>query len=91
MDYPHFYLPEWGDSTTLLKRTYGTFDNFKKIWTKKVSNTGKGLNIWNKQKTEVLVNKLPNGTTVNVMYTKSWYSKVEYKGTVGYMKKEYLS
>lgn len=90
VDMPHFYLKKWGDTPNVLKREYKTPKKFKKTWTKKVYNTKKGLNIWNKTKTKVLVKKLKNGTTVNVMYTKSWYCKVEYKGTVGYMKKKYL-
>lgn len=90
VDMPHFYLKKWGDTPSSLKKTYGTPEKFKKTWTKKVYNTKKGLNIWNKSKTKVLVKKVKNGTKVNVMYTKSWYAKVEFNGTVGYMKKKYL-
>lgn len=89
-DTPHFYLPKWGDTTSKLKILYATPDKFKRSWTKQVCNTKKGLNIWNKTKTKVLVKKVKNGTTVNVMYSKSWYCKVEYNGIVGYMKKKYL-
>lgn len=91
IDTPHFYLNKWGDTPSKLKKTYGNFDNFKKTWTKKVVSTKRGLNIWNKSKTKILKRKIPNGTKVNVMYIKGRYAKVEYKGTVGYMKSSYLS
>lgn len=45
IDTPHFYLNKWGDTPSKLKKTYGNFDNFKKIWTKKVVSTKRGLNI----------------------------------------------
>ncbi|WP_288681678.1 M15 family metallopeptidase [uncultured Eubacterium sp.] len=90
VDTPHFYLAKWGDTPSQLKKKYGVFDNFKKTWTKKVYNTKAGLNIWNKTRTKVLAKKVPNGTKVNVMYVKGAYAKVEYKGTVGYMKAKYL-
>lgn len=94
VDTPHFYLGKWGSTTSKLKQKYGTPDKFKKTWTKKVSGTKKGLNIWNKTRTKVLKKKLPNGTKVNVMYEKTYafgkYAKVEYGGTVGLMKSKYL-
>ena len=73
-----------------MKRTYGTFEKFKKTWTKEVFGTKKGLNIWNKTRTKVLKKKVPNKTKVNVMYIGKGYAKVEYKGVVGYMKAKYL-
>ena len=90
VDTPHFYLGKWGDTPAKLKRTYGTFEKFKKTWTKEVFGTKKGLNIWNKIRTKVLKKKLPNKTKVNVMYVKKGYAKVEYNGVVGYMKAKYL-
>ncbi len=90
VDTPHFYLKKWGDTPKELKKLYGTFTKFKNTWTKKVSGTKKGLNIWNKTHTKVLVKQVPNGKTVNVMYYKGGYAKVEYKGHVGWMKKKYL-
>lgn len=90
VDTPHFYLGKWGDTPAKLKRTYGTFEKFKKTWTKEVFGIKKGLNIWNKTRTKVLKKKLPNKTKVNVMYVKKGYAKVEYKGVVGYMKAKYL-
>lgn len=32
VDRPHFYLPDWGSTTSTLKRLFGTFDHFKKTW-----------------------------------------------------------
>ena len=90
IDYPHFYLKKWGATTSLLKKTYGTPNKFKKTWKKKVFGTKRGLNIWNRTKTKIIAKKLKNGTKVNVMYSKLRYSKVEYKGMVGYMKTKYL-
>lgn len=94
VDTPHFYLKKWGNTTEKLKQKYGTPDKFKKTWTKKVSGTKKGLNIWNKTHTKVLKKKLPNGTTVEVMYTKKYpfgkFAKVRYGGLVGLMAAKYL-
>ena len=90
VDTPHFYLGKWGDTPAKLKRTYGTFEKFKKTWTKEIFGTKKGLNIWNKTRTKVLKKKIPNKTKVNVMYVKKGYAKVEYNGVVGYMKAKYL-
>ena len=39
VDTPHFYLEKWGDTPAKLKRTYGTFEKFKKTWTKEVFGT----------------------------------------------------
>ena len=91
VDTPHFYLDKWGDTPSKLKRTYKTFDNFKKTWTKKVSGANKnGIRIFGKSKITVLKKGLKNGTVVNVMYVKGNYAKVEYKGTVGFCKIKYL-
>ena len=32
VDKPHLYLPDWGSTTTKLKKEYGTFSKFKKTW-----------------------------------------------------------
>lgn len=32
VDKPHFQLPDWGSTTSQLKKIYGTPDNFKKTW-----------------------------------------------------------
>lgn len=32
VDKPHFQLPDWGSTTTRLKRMYGTPENFMKTW-----------------------------------------------------------
>lgn len=94
VDTPHFYLKKWGSTTAKLKQQYGTPDNFKKTWKKKVTGTKKGLNIWNKTHTKVMKKKLPNGTTVEVMYTKTYpfgkFAKVRYGGIVGLMAEKYL-
>lgn len=90
VDMPHFYLPKWGDTTNKLKAKYGTPDKFRLYWTRTVKGTKHGLNIWNKTHTKVLFKKVPNGNEVNVMYIKGKYAKVEYLGTVGYMKVKYL-
>ena len=94
VDTPHFYLKKWGSTTTKIKQQYETPDKFKKTWKKKVAGTKKGLNIWNKTHTKVLKKKLPNGTTVEVMYTKTYpfgkFAKVRYGGLVGLMAAKYL-
>lgn len=90
VDMPHFYLPKWGDTTSNLKSVYRTPEKFRLEWTRTVRGTKTGLNIWNKTRTKVLYKKVPNGNEVNVMYIKGKYAKVEYLGTVGYMKVKYL-
>lgn len=32
VDKPHFQLPQWGSTTTKLKKLYGNVNNFKKVW-----------------------------------------------------------
>ena len=90
VDMPHFYLPNWGDTTSKLKSEYGTPDKFRLYWTRTVKGTKRGLNIWNKTHTKVLFKKVPNGNEVNLMYVKGRYAKVEYLGVVGYMRVKYL-
>lgn len=94
VDTPHFYLKKWGSTTAKLKQQYGMPDKFKKTWKKKVTGTKKGLNIWDKTHTKVKKKKLPNGTTVEVMYTKTYpfgkFAKVRYGGLVGLMAAKYL-
>lgn len=94
VDTPHFYLKKWGSTTTKLKQQYGTPDKFEKTWKKKVTGTKKGLNIWDKTHTKVKKKKVTNGTTVEVMYTKTYpfgkFAKVRYGGVVGLMKAKYL-
>lgn len=93
-DMPHFYLKKWGSTTTKLKNIYGKPDNFEKTWRKKVSGTKKGLNVWNKTRTKVLIKKVPNGTVVDVMYSKTYlfgkYTKVRIGNVIGLMKTKYL-
>lgn len=89
-DTPHFYLSKWGDTTSKLKKQYGTPAKFKATWTRKVYNTKKGLNLWKNTKKFGSYGKLKKGTKVKVLYTKSWYCKVEFHGKIGYMKKKYL-
>lgn len=35
VDLPHFYLPDWGKTTSELKKKYGTPNNFKETWSEK--------------------------------------------------------
>lgn len=94
VDTPHFYLKKWERTTKKLKEQYVTPDNFKKTWTEKVTGTKKGLNIWDKTHAKVKKKKLPNGTKVEIMYTKTYpfgkFAKVRYGGIVGLMKAKYL-
>lgn len=94
VDTPHFYLKKWGSTTSELKKKYSSFKVFKETWTAKVSGTKKGLNIWDKTHTKVKKKKLPNGTKVEVMYTKTYpfgkFTKVRYGEIVGLMKAKYL-
>lgn len=90
VDTPHFYLTKWGSTASQLKAAYGTPDAFKKTWKKKVKRE-KGLLLWKAEsKLTGSYLRIPNGATVEALYTKSWYTKVRYKGKVGYVNKKFV-
>lgn len=89
VDTPHFYLKQWGSTTTQLRYEYGVPANFKKTWTKKVSKKD-GLILWkNTTKTKKML-RIPYGNTVKVISSKLWYAKVFYRGKIGYVNKKYI-
>lgn len=88
-DMPHFYLGKWGSGTTELKIKYGTPDKFMNEWTAKVKRE-KGLKLFKNTSKEKVLKKIPYNKKVNVLYKKLWYAKVEYMGTVGFVRKKYL-
>ena len=91
VDTPHFYLTKWGSTTSQLKSLYATPDAFKKTWKKKVRRE-KGLLLWKaKSKLTGSYLRISNGATVEVLYTKGWYTKVRYKGKVGYVNKKFVA
>ena len=91
VDTPHFYLIKWGSTTSQLKSLYESPDVFKKTWKKKVKRE-KGLLLWKaKSKLTGSYLRIPNGATVEVLYTKGWYTKVRYKGKVGYVNKKFVA
>lgn len=87
-DNPHFYLGKWGSTPTTLKSQYKTFENFKKTWKATVTRRG-GLNIWDKTHKKKK-RHLNNSDVVNVMWRHKVWSKIEYRGLVGYMRSKYL-
>lgn len=97
IDRPHLYLKKWGSTTKKLKEKYGTPDKFFKTFTATVKRK-KGVRIWNKKKwstkktsDDKVLKKIAYGTSVNVMYKKAiGWSKVEYEGTVGWIRSRYL-
>lgn len=42
VDRSHLYLPDWGDTASILKERYGTFENFKATWS--TANSGTSVN-----------------------------------------------
>ena len=49
VDKPHLYLPDWGSTTTKLKKEYGTFEKFKATWeVKKVETKENKVLEWQK-------------------------------------------
>lgn len=89
VDYPHFYLKKWGSTTVKLKQLYENPSEFKKTWIKRV-NRKAGLKLWkNTEKTKSLL-RIPNGNKVDILFSNQWYTKVRYKGKVGYVNKKYL-
>lgn len=89
VDMPHFYLKKWGNTPKKLKEKYGTPDNFKKTFTARVTRK-KGLRIFKNTSKKDILKKIPYNEQVNVLYKKLWYAKVEYAGTVGFVRKKYL-
>ncbi len=88
-DTPHLYLKKWGDTTSKLKAQYGTPEKFASTWRKKVSRR-EGLVFYKDEKKKAGYCRVAYGKSVEVLYTKSWYARVRYKGKVGYMNKKYL-
>ena len=90
VDTPHFYLKKWGSTTSQLKATYGTPDQFKKTWTKRVWRN-KGLLLY-KASTKLTGNygRIPDKSIVDVLYSKGWYAKVRYHGKAGYVNKKFI-
>lgn len=88
-DTPHFYLKAWGSTTSKLKALYGTPKNFRKTWTGRVERE-KGLLFWKTVAKTGYYCRIPDHTKVKILYTKSWYKKVTYKGHTGYLNKNYL-
>ena len=83
VDMPHFYLGKWGDTTTKLKRKFGTPKNFKKTWTRKVKKT---TNIYAKRTMTKKKKTIKKGTKVSVLwYSKLGIAKVKYKDIKGYV------
>ena len=91
VDTPHFYLSEWGSTTTRLKALYGTPDKFKRTWKKTVKRE-KGALLWKTSSKKTGTHcRIPNGATVEVLYSKAWYTKVRYKNKVGYVNKKFVA
>ena len=91
VDTPHFYLPEWGRTTTRLKALYGTPDKFRKTWKKTVKRE-KGALLWKASSKKTGTHgRIPKGAAVEVLYSKAWYTKVRYKNKVGYVNKKFVA
>lgn len=91
VDTPHFYLPEWGSTTTRLKALYGTPDKFKRTWKKTVKRE-KGVLLWKASSKKTGTHcRIPKGSTVEVLHSKAWYTKVRYKNKVGYVNKKFIA
>lgn len=88
-DTPHFYLKKWGSTTIDLKIEYGTVDEFKKKWIAHVDKDT--LNLYKGIDKEKIILKLHKYEKVDVLYKRLWYAKVNYKGTIGYCRKKYLT
>lgn len=91
VDTPHFYLSEWGSTTTRLKALYGTPDKFKRTWKKTVKRE-KGALLWKASSKKTGSHcRIPKGAAVEVLYSKAWYTKVRYKNKVGYVNKKFVA
>ena len=50
----------------------------------------KGIRLFKNTSKKDVLEKIPYNKKVNVLYKKLWYAKVEYNGTVGFVRKKYL-
>ena len=83
VDFPHFYLGKWGDTTSKLKRKFGTPTKFKKYWKRKVK---KKTNLYKNRSMTKKVHKIKKGGKMDVLwYSKLGIAKVIHKGKVGYV------
>ena len=90
VDMPHFYLGKWGATTSKLKSLYSSFSRFKRTWTMTVTGAGeKGIRIFDKTKIKAL-KRVKNGKKLNVLYVSGKWAKVEFNGTVGFVKSKFL-
>jgi len=89
VDKPHFYLKKWGSDTVELKLQYGSFERFRKTWSGRV-NYKTRIRMWSNVSRSKVVEKIPNGEKVLVLYKKLWYAKIKYKGKVGYVRSKYI-
>lgn len=83
-DYPHFYLTQWGDTTTKIRKQYSTYTKFKSTWTTKTTKQTylrKGRVIDNR-----VLSVIPKNKTVSVLWRKNKISKVKYDDKYGYVK-----
>lgn len=46
VDRPHFQLPDWGSTPSILKKRYGNFDTFKKTWGNQESEPSPAKDSW---------------------------------------------
>ena len=90
VDKPHFYLPEWGSTTVGLRNTYKTPDAFKKTWNATVTRE-KGINLYKNTLKKTVLKKIPYGSSVEILYRKTWYAKIRYKGSIGFVKQKFIS
>lgn len=88
-DTPHFYLTSWGSTASVLRAQYGTPENFKRTWKKKVSRN-KGLILWKNVAKTKKITRIPSSTVIPILYSKLWYSKVLYNGHVGFVNSKFL-
>ena len=88
VDTPHLYLPDWGDTTSLLKGVFINITNFKKTWKKSTTNDINLFKRKSKHSKKLIV--IPKKSSVYIIESNATWTHVSYKGKTGYVKTKYL-
>lgn len=98
IDKPHFQLPNWGSTTSNLKKSFKTPENFFKTWKKETISTVKQTSDMDVRKQNIRIVQLYVGTTVDGAWGKKSKSCMVKKmqslmglGQTGLLTKEFIN
>lgn len=104
VDRPHLYLPDWGSTTTKLRKQYGTPDKFIATWktaSSSTSNTVVAKGIINTvdaplrirksgSESAEIIGRANKGEKVDILEIGKEWHKIKYGNIVGYSSAEYI-